>query len=265
MQPNFKNKCIICGASEKLNTTMTVQVETSYEVVLCDGCAEETTPKMVKEAVKEKISEYSQLLEKMKEFGINVTGETSGGIVLAEAPAAATEGVEVEPQQKPRPVVALPKQQKMSAPRIAQPKITVDSSLAGEQVVMNGAFNTKSMIQGAIQSGKEKGRIDKDFTSEIPVTESVEPQVIDTPEGVPMALPKRIHGSDGSVTDITIVSTSDADIQRRAKELERSRENPNVHTFAGGYNLTECPLCHTKGRLKIGNQVCPKCKGKGYL
>jgi hypothetical protein len=249
-QPNLKSKCIICGTADNLYTTMKVKIDVSdIEVVLCDSCSDETTPRMARDAAKKKLDEYNDLLSKMREFGVNI-------IDVVQRPSS---GFRPAPPQEPKPA-----RRENIKPKITQPKVNFDDSLSGENIQVQNAFDPGAVVKRAIQESKDRGKIHKDTDINISVTDNIEPQVIDH-GGVPMAIPKRIHSTDGSVTDITIVTTTDAEIQRRAKDLDRNKDNPNVHGFSKGYNLSDCTLCRGKGRLKANNQVCPKCKGNGYI
>ena len=81
---NLKTKCLVCGTSENLNTSMHVKIEEGeYDIDLCDKHADTSTPKQVKNQVKKKILEFKKLSDKMKEFGIEINGQSKGGIILA--------------------------------------------------------------------------------------------------------------------------------------------------------------------------------------
>jgi hypothetical protein len=271
-QPNLKSKCIICGTADNLYTTMKVKIDVSdIEVVLCDSCSDETTPRMARDAAKKKLDEYNDLLSKMREFGVNIVDETKTGIIIAEEIKQPVDEEVIDVVQRPSsgfrpapPQEPKPARRENIKPKITQPKVNFDDSLSGENIQVQNAFDPGAVVKRAIQESKDRGKIHKDTDINISVTDNIEPQVIDH-GGVPMAIPKRIHSTDGSVTDITIVTTTDAEIQRRAKDLDRNKDNPNVHGFSKGYNLSDCTLCRGKGRLKANNQVCPKCKGNGYI
>src|SRR5208283_1766355 len=101
----------------------------------------------------------------------------------------------------------------------------------------------------------------------IPETAEVEPQESQDASGAPMAIPKRMVDKDGSVTTISINRTfSDAELQRKAKELEAQAKagDPNTHLFINGFSLHECSLCRSTGTIQNNTKTCPRCKGSGF-
>jgi len=234
---HLTSKCLVCNSVDNLNTTIKIKTATQeVEISLCDE-HEETSPKQARELVSTKLAEYEELKKKMLEFGVSVGQET--------APA-------------PKPLI-----QKQTivkrAPVVAQKPITVDTtiddSLAGEVIRQEQSINTEAEITNAIKK--------KDPSKEvrIPKVVEAESQVIRRGGGQ-ISVPKKIRTDDGGVTNITIVETSNEDLQKRAKQMDPTT-NPNAHSFKDGYSMKECLLCRSAGTLKNG-QTCPKCRGSGY-
>jgi hypothetical protein len=235
------NKCLVCNSTENLNTTMKIKVQDhEVEIALCDT-HEETSPKHARELVASKISEFEELKKRMQEFGVSV-------------------GEQETPKPAPKPLLQAPKPQIIKRPPVTAQKpliveTTTDDSLAGEPIKQEQSINTAAEITNTIKK--------QDPTKEVKIPKVVEAesQTIQRGGGQ-ISIPKKIKTDDGGVTDITIVETTNEDLQRRTKQLDVSI-NPDGHSFRKGYNMKECLLCRSAGKLKNG-QTCPKCKGSGY-
>jgi transcription elongation factor Elf1 len=234
------NKCLVCNSTENLNTTIKIKVqEQEVEVALC-GMHEETSPKHARELIATKLIEFDELKKKMQEFGVSV----------GEQEAKPTS----RPLQAPKPQIKRP----VAAQKPLIIETTTDDSFVGESVRQEQSINTVAEITNTITNIKKK-----DSTKEvrIPRVIEAESQMIQRGGGA-ISIPKKIRTDDGGVTDIIIVETSDEDLQKRAKQMDPNT-NPRAHSFKDGYNVKECPLCRSAGKLKNG-QTCPKCKGSGY-
>lgn len=259
----LNKKCLRCESTQNLNTSMTVVIDTvKYDIVLCDQHAEDTTPKKAKELVLKKVNEYNELISKMKEFGLTVT-ENSAGIAVPEKIEVPAPEQKVESQQEPtpgpKPEAKKPEQKthvlkKAVLPAVA-PKIVNQ---------LNGISSHKSLdINGTIAQAAEIAKKKGHEVKQMPITEEYETQVVLGRGGQQMVIPKTIKDNTGGSTRITIVDTGgDRTIQHRAKA---QMHDPDPHFFKSGYNVKECPMCSGTGQAKIGNNVCPKCKGAGIL
>lgn len=258
---NLKGRCLICNKTDNLNTTMRIKVDKDeYEVDLCDEHADITTPKGARDIIIKKQQEFEELKEKMKQFGIDITGQT--GNVLTAKPKTS------------QPVQDESKNEDINIPHITPKKSAKSDLKTAPKYNLNNvkgdargmpSLNIDSTVQHIVESAKAKGKIHKDQAVNVPRVEQIELQTVPGPGGVPMTIQKRIKHEDGSSSEITISESSDADLQRRAKRLESMREHSDAHLFVRGYDFTECGLCRGTGKTRANNQICPKCKGKGFV
>ena len=88
--------------------------------------------------------------------------------------------------------------------------------------------------------------------------------------GMPVAIPaRRVDGT--GITSIRIVQISDAELQKRFKNVADMSKSPvgweHQPDFRHGYDVRPCPLCRGEATVRNrGKEVeCPKCKGRGTL
>ena len=300
----FNTKCLRCESITNLNTHMSVKVEnTEYDVVLCDQHSDDTTPKMAREVVAQKLAEYASLVEKMKAFGVDMSQVSPGGIVLAQTKPEQTEAP--QPQQQPEQkgsakiIVATPRQQPKQQMTRQQPaaqggvkvvsKQPAESSIqksealrirpisgvavgSGAQVQIEGrpSVNIGDTIQRVIEEGKRGGRIDREEKVAMPTSRVSETQTVRGRGGQPMTIPRVIKHNQGT-TVINVVDTGgDQTIQQRFRTLaaQGMNDNKKIYNFGDprqGYDVMNCTLCGGTGITASNGESCPKCKGTGIL
>lgn len=283
----FDNKCICCGSDSNLDTVLTVTVDdVKYQVAICDEHAEDITPKQVKEKVRAKIDEYNQLVEKMKEFGMDVTESSPGGLVVAKD-TTKPEVEEEEPQEekqgpKKRKILLANAEgetvaeketgkQPMVVKKKTLPKVrSVSGTLASEVGRMGVEARESLDAARAVESevdAANKGRKDEERVETL-VTEDIEYQTVPGRGGKPMRIPKKIKHNRGS-TKVAIVDTGgDRTIQDRFREMAdiSMRTGMEGHIYGrDGYDTVPCAMCEGSGIAKATSEECPKCKGVGQL
>jgi len=78
-------------------------------------------------------------------------------------------------------------------------------------------------------------------------------------------IPAHLHGETGD-TVIKYVQVSDRDIQNHAKEFaDRTMKGDGDVAVEYNERTIMCRACNGTGQARIGNQICPKCKGLGIL
>jgi hypothetical protein len=283
----FDNKCICCGSSSNLDTILTVTVDdVKYQVTVCDEHAEDITPKQVKEKVREKINEYNQLVDKMKEFGMDVTESSPGGIMVAEdsTKSSETEESEEKPSKKRKILLAntdgevVADKEAGKQPRVIKKKVlpkvrSVSGALASKSgnrmsIEARESVDAAAAVESEIIAAKKKGKGKETVEVEVPVTEDIEYQTVPGRGGRPMRIPKRIKHNQGS-TKVAIVNTGgDRTIQDRFREMAdiSKRTGMEGHIYGrDGYDTVPCNMCDGSGIAKATGEECPKCKGVGQL
>lgn len=293
----FDTKCLSCEKTTELNTRMTVTIDDiSYEIVFCDEHGDDITPKKAKDKVIKKLKHYNELVEQMKEFGVDVnsTKTSSGGIVLPTIQEPQPEPV-AGPQHISKAVksIILPKQQQaqpvrtmkvvMSPNGVGQRSPTNKSELltvqpisgvasgGGTQVTIEGrsSVNIGETVQRAIEAGKKKGSVDRDAKTLMPSSKVVESQTVRGRGGQPMTIARAIKHSSGGGTIINVVDTGgDHVIQQRFRALasEGMRDNKRIYNYGEkGYDVANCTLCAGTGITASNGDSCPKCQGAGIL
>lgn len=263
----------MCNSTVNLNTNLKVKIEgIEYEICICDDHSEDVTFKKAKELVVNKIKEFEELKKKMAEFGVNVTGHSEGGIILAgkqPTKQVINEGSEVVPvklaQERSQPQSGVPVKlaQARSQPQSGSRK-TLDTYNIPDPDISNTRGQAKvykkldsaNMINNEVEAARARGE-----EVNVPEVAEVVEQVVERANGSPMRLPKQIKGKDGSSTNIVITKTSHDDIMKRTHQLSRD----DGHSFVTSYGLKNCPLCNATGRLRVNNQVCSKCEGAGFI
>jgi hypothetical protein len=283
---NLENSCIVCGASQNLDTMLTVALENEkYTVAVCEEHAEDITPKKAKELVGQKVQQLNEALALIGEFGLQVN-KSSGGIAVAEKPqeqkpiqedsdtVAVVETEQEEEKPKIEKKVQFSKDGKTELTKRARKKRAQHLSLGGAvsgatnaNIEKHQGFDLDSSVSGEIAHSLEKGTIKEAVK---PESQIVEEQAVTTKSRGPLIVPKKVSHNIGGETTIEIVNTGgDENLQRRFKEFaQHTKESNNPHGYArGGYDTIECTLC--KGNLRVKNKgvmiQCPKCKGTGVL
>lgn len=289
MMMKFDQKCIMCESPEDLNTTMSVKIENEkYDVAICDEHADNATPKKIKEVVSSKLEELKSLMEKMKEFGLEVN-MSGGGVAVAEKKPEESidDAINEEIHGQEEQEVAKPKVSKAGTNKkiIVAKKKNIDEkptrkpqvnrnigtprSLGGPvkgirntvNLEQRQAIDAREAINSEVNEAKKKGE-----EVVTPITEDIEYQVVAGRAGAPMTIPKKIKHNMGS-TQIAVVDTGgDKTIQTRFKEMAENSKMDNAHVYGrDGYDTYSCTMCEGSGIAKIGGGRCEKCKGIGLL
>ena len=275
MVPNLKTTCILCGSTADLNTVMGVALEdeekTKIQVTLCDECCEDCTPKKAREAYVKKQSQINEVLAQAKALGMDLSGMSQGGLVLAQAPAIAQAAV--VPQQT-----------------VVQPQVLfpgVSPILEGDDVISTAIIDRGQMIsvggQVAHASGAMQANVPSHASHSLSSLQSKLPpdlrqgqarmQIIEGRGGQPLAIPSLRVDKTG-VTRIRVVKSNDHQLQQRAKRLvgeSMPTEAWKRPSFRDGYRMEQtehrCPICSGSGEIINAGvrQLCPKCQGTGVI
>ena len=255
---NLKNRCLICNTDQNLNTTMKVKVDNKeYEVAICDEHSEDITVGKARELVSGKLTKIKEFMEQAAELGLTIS-ESKGGILTTQSkPVEIEDDLEEVVEDKPAKPMAKPVP--ATTPKIAIPKMRIPK-VSHPEARAHDSLDVDKAVLSEIEAERKKGR-----NMVIPEAVEIEPQEGQDASGAPMMVPKRIVDKDGSTTTIVINKTSDAEIQRRAKEQETlAKQGGPTHLFINGFNLHECSLCRSTGLIQNGTKSCPRCKGSGW-
>jgi hypothetical protein len=261
----LNTRCIRCGTTNNLNTTMVVTIDDKkYDIILCDA-HEDTTPKQAKELVKGKIDAFNIMMEQMKEFGITVT-DTASGIAVAQKPQPIDIPEDLETQQESEELVEADQKPKARIIKKTSIKIkgitgVAKDSSGGVNVEGHSSIDVDNAAQALLHDAKRRGVISEDTM--LPVREDIEFTDAVGKEGVPMRVPKKIKYSDGE-TKIAIINTGgDQTIQHRLKTLSKQQ---NSYSYGkDGYDVKPCNACDGTGFSKVKDDACQKCGGVGFL
>lgn len=275
MVPNLKTTCILCGSAADLNTVMGVALEdegkTKIQVALCDACCEDCTPKKAREAYVRKQAQIDEVLAQARALGMDLSGMTQGGLVLAQAPAQAPAAV--APQQGAVQHQVLPQ--------------GVSPVLEGDDVVDTAMIDRGGMVsvggQVAHASGAMQSSVPSHASHSFASLQSKLPadlrqgqarmQMVEGRGGQPLAIPSLRIDKTG-VTRIRVVKSDDHQLQQRARRLvgeSMPTEAWQRPSFRDGYRLEQtehrCPICSGSGEIVNGGarQLCPKCQGAGMI
>lgn len=259
------NVCVICGSSEGLNTSMTINVDNEdVTVKICDTDAETATPKMIKEQYLAKQSEIDEIIAKARALGLEINVPTDPGVLatvekpVAKAPSQPSVDP-VQPSLDPAVAAAV----EGSKEDGVLPTRVVDSTSQRVQGVAGGEVNAESHMPYSLGSGEDK--LDPALLEGRVRMEGAEGRA-----GQPIAIPAVRVDQTGMTTVRINKRVDDAALQRRFKELAQSADGDgaNTHSFAqGGYDVHDCPICKGDGAIKqhTGFETCPKCDGSGLL
>jgi len=275
---SLRETCIVCKTSKNLDTVMTVTVDDKkYEVSLCAEHAEETTPKQVKDKVRERITEIEEVLKKVKELGLtDMLVGSAPKIIIAETPKETTPepqpDTQPDPQPESQPKVTIVKKQvekpteKSEAPQITRIKrISKEKGLSKVKSVGGVAMSragTSANLESleSLDASAIASEIAEEKGGSVPQIKEIDYQVVAGRGGQAMRLPRNIKQTDGT-TMIQMVDTGgDRTIQERFRELSAG----NFSHKKEGYDVMNCSLCRGSGFARTG-QTCPKCGGTGLL
>ena len=230
---NFVQQCIVCKKLENL-THMTIKiVDADHNIFICEEHAEECSLKNLKEIINNKIEQFKTLKQQMINLGIDFTKKSEKKI-LEKPPTS-------QPQMIKEGTTKPPKQP------VVQRQIRTSGSHPEAK-----SYQSHD-VDGAAE--KEAKLLSERTGRDVKVAKTVEREEQEV-EGIcktNMIIPKRLKSSDGSITNISIVKTSNADIMRR------------IDPENGIIPPKDCSICRGTGKVNRGNNNCPKCKGTGFL
>lgn len=276
---SLRETCIICKTAKNLDTVMTVTVDDKkYEVSLCSEHAEETTPKQVKDKVKERIIEIEEVLKKVKELGLTdmLVGSASKKIEVVETAKETEPTPEPEPRPEPEPepqpkVTIVKKQAEKPAERSGPSQITRVKRISKEKGMskvksVGGVAMSKAGTSANLESFESldasalASEIAEEKGGSVPQVKAIDYQVVAGRGGHAMRLPRNIKQTDGTTTIQMVDTGGDRTIQERFRELSAG----NFSHKKDGYDVMNCSLCRGAGLARTG-QTCPKCGGTGLL
>lgn len=250
---NQSDVCVVCGSDVDLDTEMTITIDGEKILVkICKTHADDITPKAAKAAYLE------------RKLATDAT-------MAAFLEQAAKLGMVVVPQGKMSTMVTQPVSQPVSQPV----KPVVSSELQGgrnegvlsSSEVDNILQNRVSGMSGSVDgTGVERHAAynPNDLTDKLPDGARdglVKMELTEGRQGTPMAIPAIRQDGLGTTRIKVTKSMSDADLQRRFKQLAAAD-----HSFSQGYDLHRCPMCKGDGQISKSQTeviVCPKCGGSG--
>ena len=273
MVPNLQKTCLLCGTATELNTMMGValedEVKTKIQVALCDGCAEDCTPKIAREAYTKKQAQIDDVLAQARALGMDLSGMTQGGLVLAQNNAATT--------------MPVPTSQSSVLPQVLPPGVT--PVLEGDDVVDTSLIDRGAMVSvgGQAQMGINNVSVPSHASHSLSSLRDQLPadmrngqarmQIVEGRGGQPLSIPSVRYDKTG-VTHYRVVQSSNEQLQQRAKRLvgeSMPTEAWRRPSFRDGYRLEHtdhrCPICSGSGEI-LNNRVkqyCPKCHGVGMI
>lgn len=231
------------------------------EVWISDAYADEATVGKVKQAYLTKhaaeMQEIESLMARARALGLEINMPSPQA---APAPAA------------PAPDIIRPAQAAPVAAATIVPTAgnrVVDGRVADQRQLGTMVHGSVSMYGASVSGGGSEYKItsaDKPST-DLKDGEIAEIGRVKGRDGNDIAIPVRRVGRTGE-TRVTIVNSgTDADLQRKFKELGRRSvsDDPSVPDFLhSGYQVktVQCPLCRGTGVVQ-GGQQCPKCGGLG--
>jgi len=253
--------CIVCGSSENLNTSMTIDVDgEKFTVNICDTDADTATPKLVKDHFLSKKSEIDDIIAKARALGLEVNIPTAPGkIVTVQAPEAVMLGA---------PVPADPAAIIYTDPTIQLLDSAIASAIEGSEkdgILPTGVVDSKAQrVQGVSGAGTES------HSAYIPGSgeDRLDPTLLEGKVkmvggqgrgGQPIAIPSIRVDQTGTTTVRVRQDVDDTALQRRFKSM--------ANEPSGGYSVHNCPICKGDGVIKQRGQLdtCPKCHGTGLL
>jgi hypothetical protein len=188
------------------------------------------------------------LLEQAKKLGLELI-TTNSGLVVAK---------QQEPKQSLQPTTKAVVSQDIDDQMIDTLVVdrdrgmtSVGGEISGVSVSSHREHNL-SEVRDKLPDGTLRGK--------------VKMEIAEGRGGMPIAIPtKRIDGT--GITNIKIIPTTDADLQKRFKGIADSSRHDAQPDFRNGYDVKPCPLCHGNSVVKNrGKEIdCPKCKGNGML
>lgn len=265
------SSCILCDSDKDLNTEMSVSVEgEKVSVVICDECADDATPKRVRQAYTRKMQEIEKFMKIAKSMGFEISKPGEKGIVVASDPPPLPGKT---PPQLPAPEV-----------------INAESRPVKEEAEDDDdpdVIDTTRLDQQAKKGMRSVGGVVDEFGVHVKSHNSYSTDHKDIPEevkkgkakmaigegrgGQPIAFPKKRQDGLGTTRINIIKKETDATLQQRFKNMAAASKEDRGPSFKDGYGqdygFRDCPICHgecvvMEGR---GERTCPKCDGQGVI
>lgn len=258
--------CVFCQSAENLNTELNIKLDdgSKVSVQICDEHSDKS-PKEAKEAYLNAKNKIDGLLAQLQAMGIQMAPQ--GQLVL---PTTTVQQPAPQPAQRAQPVVQVIKTEAaepVDARSVllkrefdkALPTSTVDkkrnNTSIGSSFSGHGGFERHTSLDTA-KAREALSEGGENFLEGVVQVESVQGRC-----GVPIQVPtKRLDGT--GMTRITIVKTTDNDIQTRFRNLN---DAPPVEGYQ--IDVRPCPVCRGQTVVKDkGREVlCPKCNGSGEI
>jgi hypothetical protein len=226
-------RCIFCGTKDNLSTAIKVKTangETTAQI--CQAHEDDASPKKVRELVEAneaKMAGWATELELMGYKIVPITAPAPTAQAIPARPAAPTKEFDAQQPADTKPAAAARPRKVNSAAKINAPSDQFSKPSEGYD------------------------------TSDAPAITESEAQEVLGVGGIPVMIPKTLVGESGK-TDIRVVTAmNDADIQKRFKNVTDGDTKFKVQD----YGLKDCTFCNGTGRARIGNALCPRCKGVG--
>lgn len=224
---NLSKACIICQATESLNTNTTIKISENeqYSVSVCSACEDNASPKMMRAsliAILERVN--GACLELTKYLGYEVT------LISICNPSAPQMAIEVEQSQE---LQSEPKQQQTSNNTLNKPQATSRTP------------NGPQMLNKPISRDQKRGGA----PNQAPQFRNTKVlNKVKDPTGKPIDLPK----------DIVVLQTE--------KKIESGgHSNLAEASYKDGYR--QCNACNGEGGAFLDGEtkVCTRCGGSGIL
>lgn len=227
---NLSKACVICQATESLNTNATIKISENeqYSVSVCSTCEDNASPKMMRAsliAILERIN--SSLLEITKYIGIEITLQSicNQRSQVASIPIEPSQETEQPSEQT---VASQPQQKQQMSPRPS-------SAQGGGPQMLTKPIKRDQRRGGGAPAANPQFRNSKVLNK------------IKDPTGKPIELPK----------DIVIVQNEN--------KIDSKSSGFADSSYKDGYR--QCHVCNGEGGIFLEEKmkVCTTCGGSGLI
>jgi hypothetical protein len=285
---DLSQRCIFSGNTENLNTIMEITLDgEKYKVAVSEEFEDEASPAAIRKRIPERIAELekakSDMMAKLEEFkalaselGFDLVKKTQSGLILAEEKTEQPrESAPADPNALANAPTTKVGDATFKVQKNERSKKSSEEGMTPEEVeaAQEAAKRKSAAFQGAPRATSgEAARYSQHLLPESaaiktptgvkevqrPEIFAKQMQTVKGREGVPVAIPRTLSGSDGKTT-ISIVDTGgDRTIQARAKQLGAMREMGD----STDYSQT-CRPCQGTGFH--AKKPCKTCDGTGFL
>lgn len=223
--------CLLCNSTDKLDTTSAKFDSKTYNVSVCSNCIDDASPKVLREALTNKLDKFKVLIENAKALGVDLTMDTLIGAGQSLVVPTASAPVPVA-----APVAAPPKSKQIEQ----APKMISLRDEKGNQLPATTYLVTKQKIDAPMARMNKK--------------EGVEP--------LKTEIPSKIVSNSGTLhVTIRNMSSKEFDDRFKAQAHRSTQMNEDVTKFV------PCHACAGEGWIKTGNNkqptLCKECDGVG--